>query len=100
MFDKGYDGRWGVEDLDLGFRLHEDNRKIFLLKEAKSIHYPHGKNKRERKMEGYENLKYFHNKFNTLATKVFFEKYLEESIGLKDINEAIAELMKQEIKAY
>lgn len=100
LFDKNYDGRWGVEDLDLGFRLSQNDRKIFLLTTAMAIHYPHGKNKKERKMEGYENLKYFYAKFNTPETKIFFEKYLEASIGLKDLNETILKSTNQAIRLF
>jgi glycosyltransferase involved in cell wall biosynthesis len=89
LFDSYYDGKWGVEDLDLGLRLSGNGRKIYLLKSAKSVHYPHGKNKKERRTEGYENLKYFHQKFNTIGTRIFFERYLTGTGNLRDLNQAI-----------
>ena len=91
LFDENYDGRWGVEDLDLGFRLNQNNRKIFLLKEALSIHYPHGKKKHQHNIEGYENLKYFHQKYNTPITEIFYQKYFSGSSesGLIDLHEQI-----------
>jgi glycosyltransferase involved in cell wall biosynthesis len=88
LFDESYDGRWGVEDNDLGFRLHQSGVKICLLREAMSIHYPHGKNKEERRQEGYENCLYFHDKFKTLETKLFLDHYRDTGASsLADINE-------------
>jgi glycosyltransferase involved in cell wall biosynthesis len=100
LFDENYDGRWGVEDIDLGFRLNQNGNKIYLLRSAKAIHYPHGKNKKERKLEGYENLKYFHHKFNTFETKVFYERYLQGSHELKNLNETVLMLSNQESRVY
>jgi glycosyltransferase involved in cell wall biosynthesis len=85
VFDEGYDGRWGVEDNDLGFRLHLYGVNICLLRSALSIHFPHGKDKAERREEGYQNCLYFHNKFNTLETKLFLDHY--NSPSLDDIND-------------
>lgn len=84
LFDENYDLRWGVEDNDLGFRLYHSGVKLHLLREAKSIHYPHSKNKEDRHLEGYKNCQYFHKKFNTLETALFLERFLE--VELADIN--------------
>lgn len=75
MFDERFDQRWGVEDNDLGFRLTCVGVKIKLLRDAKSIHFPHSKNKLERHQQGYENCRYFHNKFNTKETQAFLDYY-------------------------
>ncbi len=84
LFDENYDLRWGVEDNDLGFRLHQAGVKLQLLRAAKSIHYPHSKKKEERHLEGYKNCQYFHQKFNTLETGMFLGSFLE--VELTDIN--------------
>lgn len=95
LFDEKYDGRWGVEDNDLGFRLHQMGVKICLLRTAQSIHYPHGKNKSERQMEGYFNCIYFNEKFNTIETGLFLESYTKKSMTLEDINELSLNLTKK-----
>jgi GT2 family glycosyltransferase len=89
LFDENYDGRWGVEDNDLGFRLHQNGVRISLLRKAQSIHYPHDKNKRERILEGLDNRKYFHQKFNCYPTKLFLECYKLGSTEYIDINDTI-----------
>jgi glycosyltransferase involved in cell wall biosynthesis len=42
-FDTVFEPRYGFEDIDLGYRLHHKKMNIYLLKEAKAFHYPHGK---------------------------------------------------------
>ncbi len=84
LFDEKYNLRWGVEDNDLGFRLHHSGVKLHILREAKSIHYPHSKNKEERHLEGYQNCQYFHEKFNTVETGIFLGTFLLKE--LTDIN--------------
>lgn len=85
LFDESYDGRWGMEDQDLGFRLQQNGVKICLLRSASSIHYPHGKDKLKRHLEGYQNCLYFNNKFKTLESQIYLENY--RSTTLVDINE-------------
>lgn len=78
FFDEQYDGRWGCEDNDLGFRLHQDGGRFYVLRSAESIHYPHETNLKEKLEEGYQNCIYFHNKFPTPETKLFLEHYKNE----------------------
>jgi glycosyltransferase involved in cell wall biosynthesis len=87
LFDDRYDGRWGAEDNDLGYRLHLEGVKIILLRAAKSIHYPHGKDKAARQKEGYENTAIFHDKFKTLATRIFFDMCMNPD--MTDLNELL-----------
>ncbi|MBD0254140.1 MAG: glycosyltransferase [Cytophagales bacterium] len=95
LFDEKYDGRWGVEDNDLGYRLHQNGVQICLLREAVSIHYPHGKDKVSRHHEGYENCRYFNNKFPGIETQLFLDHYTSKE--LVDINELVlAGVGKQE----
>lgn len=90
LFDAAYDGRWGCEDNDLGFRLWQNEVGIYLCREAESIHFPHGKDMTRKLDEGYANCEYMHKKFKTKATAVFLENYkqivLNEGV---DINELI-----------
>jgi glycosyltransferase involved in cell wall biosynthesis len=86
-FDENYDGRWGVEDQDLGYRLYKDGVGIYLLRAAESIHYPHSYNAKQKLEDGIENCKYFYNKFPTKEHELFLEHYL--SPDLVDINELV-----------
>jgi glycosyltransferase involved in cell wall biosynthesis len=85
LFDENYDGRWGMEDQDLGFRLQDDGVAICLLRDALSIHYPHGKDKLNRHLEGQRNCEYFNNKFKTCESEIYLKNYLSPT--LVDINE-------------
>jgi len=85
QFDFNYDGKWGVEDNDLGYQLHQYGIKICLLRSAESIHYPHPKIKEARHLEGYENCIYFNKKFNSLETQLFLDHFLGSDFV--DINE-------------
>jgi glycosyltransferase involved in cell wall biosynthesis len=85
LFEEVYDGRWGVEDNDLAYRLCEYGVKIHLLRNAEAIHYPHEKDKQKRRIEGYVNCEYFHNKYQTLETKLFLDIFLNTG-KLIDIN--------------
>lgn len=90
LFDTNYDGNWGCEDNDLGFRLCEKGIKIKLCRAAESVHYPHGKDMNIKLQQGYENCVYFNRKFATIATQIFLDNYrklvLNESV---DINELL-----------
>jgi glycosyltransferase involved in cell wall biosynthesis len=87
LFDENFDGRWGSEDNELAFRLHQSGVRIGLLRAATSIHYPHGKDKGERQKEGQLNCAYFHEKFPTVETRVFFTTYMKNEFV--DINDLI-----------
>jgi glycosyltransferase involved in cell wall biosynthesis len=87
-FDENYNGKWGVEDNDLGYRLYNNGVTFSLLREATSVHYPqdheYGDNVRKLQ-EGYENCTYFHNKFKSIQTKLFLDYFRDTSFA--DINE-------------
>ena len=77
LFDVNYDGNWGIEDNDLGFRLKEAGADFIVLRTAKSLHYPHKRDKNKFD-QGVINCRYFDRKFSTLATKIFLRNYLHE----------------------
>jgi len=91
LFDEKYDGRWGVEDNDLALRLGQRGIKIHFLRSAEAIHYPHDKNKQERRIEGLPNCSYFNSKFGTVETQLFLDSYLN-IIELVDINKISMEM--------
>jgi glycosyltransferase involved in cell wall biosynthesis len=85
LFDENYNGRWGVEDNDLGFRLHQRGIRTYLLRNAQAIHYPHYRNWEDMTEQGTKNCIYFHNKFQTPETELFLRYYMHPDF--LDINE-------------
>ncbi len=73
LFDAGYDCNWGMEDLDLGYRLHRNKVKIVLNRNADAIHYPHSRNIECNISENETNKAYFDRKYDTEETKLFLK---------------------------
>ena len=96
LFDEGYDGNWGCEDNDLGYRLLLAGRDLHFCREAAVLHLPHGTDLDLKRQEGYANCKYFHNKYHTAETQLFFDYYLQEITGheVLDFHELILESEK------
>jgi glycosyltransferase involved in cell wall biosynthesis len=82
-FDTNLDFNWGVEDLELGYRLWKHNVKFIVDANAMSIHYPHDADMKQKFEEEKINKDYFHKKHNSLATKVFL------NCSFLEINEKI-----------
>jgi GT2 family glycosyltransferase len=51
-FDAAYDGHWGYEDIDLGFRLHRNGRRFRYLREAVVYHQEGGPLSAEHRRRG------------------------------------------------
>jgi GT2 family glycosyltransferase len=75
MFDEGFDGKWGIEDNELGYRLHKAGIPIHLLREAACFHYPHHSHREGKEAQGRDNCEYFHNKFKTPETELFLRHF-------------------------
>jgi len=73
LFDELFDQRWGVEDLDMGYRLHMDGIKFIIAKNATALHYPHDSNMKEKFEEEIHNKYLFHKKHNSSSTQTFLE---------------------------
>jgi glycosyltransferase involved in cell wall biosynthesis len=82
-FDRNLDFNWGVEDLELGYRLWKHGVKFVICNNATSIHYPHDADMNQKFEEEKVNKKYFHEKYKCLATKVFLD------CGFLELNEKI-----------
>jgi glycosyltransferase involved in cell wall biosynthesis len=95
LFDEGYNGNWGCEDNDLGYRLLLKNKSICFSRKIMALHLPHGINLELKKEQGYANCLYFHNKFRTPATKLFLQTYLKEITGNEVID--FNELMQADV---
>lgn len=97
MFDENFDGRWGCEDNELGFRLHQNGIKIKLCRKAESLHYPHEMDFDDKIDQGYENCIYFNRKHNTAETKLFLQHYQKIAISESiDINEILLSNIEKE----
>lgn len=70
-FDENF-RTWGMEDVDLGFKLYKNNICFTLNLDAEAIHYPHdSKNDSESKKDtDKENLRYFHNKHKCIESEM------------------------------
>ena len=79
LFDENYDGNWGCEDNDLGYRLHAAGKKIVLCRDAAALHLPHDTTEKEQ--QGHENCKYFNQKFGTPETQLFLDYYVKDLSG-------------------
>jgi glycosyltransferase involved in cell wall biosynthesis len=88
MFDEGFNGNWGSEDNDVGFRLQQNGIELVLCREAHAVHYPHMEED-EGKLQ-MNNCTYLNSKYNTPATRLFVENYHDpEKKEFTDINEML-----------
>jgi glycosyltransferase involved in cell wall biosynthesis len=71
VFDTAYDGRWGVEDIDLGYRIYKNKVRFVLNRNAASLHYPHFSDTTEKLRQEHHNKLYFHRKHNMPEAEVF-----------------------------
>ncbi|MEM9719533.1 MAG: glycosyltransferase [Bacteroidota bacterium] len=78
MYDENFDGNWGGEDNDLGYRLHEGGIPIHLCREARVLHLPHTDPSQVGEKNGYKNCRYFHQKYNTPETQLFLDYCVQE----------------------
>ncbi len=78
LFDENYDGNWGTEDQDLGYRLHLANKEIMLCRDAVVLHLPHESDSAAKEREGFANCQYFNHKFQTLETQLFLDCYAKD----------------------
>lgn len=95
MFDENYNGRWGVEDNDLGYRLQQKGIKTYLLRNAQTIHYPHYRSQSDMVEQGTKNCRYFHDKFQTAETALFLQYYMHPDF--LDINKMLLERRMSEV---
>ena len=68
-FDTNFDFRWGIEDVELGYRLFKNNHIFELSRSASAIHIPHSGDKQKKLQEEHFNKLYFHEKHNSIETK-------------------------------
>jgi glycosyltransferase involved in cell wall biosynthesis len=73
LFDEIFDQRWGVEDLEMGYRLYMNKIKFIVAQNATALHYPHNSSMSEKFDEEIYNKYLFHKKHNCLSTQTFLE---------------------------
>lgn len=78
LFDENYDGNWGTEDNDLGYRLHQAGKKFLLCRDAVVLHLPHKVDVASRLKQSVENCRYFSQKYPTFETQLYFEHYAKD----------------------
>jgi Predicted glycosyltransferases len=83
MFDETFNS-WGMEDIDLGFRLYQDHLPFIINFDALTIHYPHDtyKNYTAKNDTDFDNCEYFCKKYNSIESEMYYcgkgEFYNEE----------------------
>lgn len=70
-FDENYKS-WGMEDVDLGYRLFKNNIRFTLNLQADAIHHPHDSvsDSADKKGTDKKNLIYFHDKYNGIDSEM------------------------------
>ncbi|PSL51931.1 galactosyltransferase-like protein [Saccharothrix carnea] len=72
MYDEEF-RQWGGEDLDLAYRLHRDGARFGVIREARSLHYPHDKDQGDNTRSAHENYRYIAEKYGTPITRLLTE---------------------------
>ena len=73
LFDVAFDQRWGVEDLEFGYRLFLNNIKFVVAENAVALHYPHDDSMEEKFNEELYNKYLFHEKHQAVSTQLFLD---------------------------
>ena len=87
-FDEGFTS-WGIEDVELGYRLHKEGLKFIFNKEAKSIHFPHKINQTldidDDWCPDWFSRKYFYKKYQNLDTELYLTGFMDQWFN-RDLN--------------
>ncbi|MGX7823950.1 MFS transporter [Actinokineospora sp. 24-640] len=73
-FDEAYRS-WGVEDVDLSYRLHKVGARFALNRDACAIHVPHPKSYEANMASAAGNYRYFAAKYNTPITDLLVDNH-------------------------
>jgi glycosyltransferase involved in cell wall biosynthesis len=77
-FDELFDLRWGVEDMELGYRLYENFVPILINRSAESVHYPHDHDMTGKFDEEVINKQLFYAKHKAIEVKLFIDSTFAE----------------------
>jgi glycosyltransferase involved in cell wall biosynthesis len=96
-FDEGYMG-WGIEDVDLGYRLHRRGLRTIVDTDAVNLHqlHPQGESSavlsvRRRGAESLRNTQYFCRTHSTLEAYLYWQ-YITRKHSLLEVNQLLGEL--------
>jgi glycosyltransferase involved in cell wall biosynthesis len=81
LFDEAFRS-WGVEDQDIGYRLHQAGARFMLEREAASVHEPHPHSPWRNYLSFLKNSEYFARKHGTPQARMILEHDLFEIEGL------------------
>nr|WP_295869914.1 glycosyltransferase [uncultured Chitinophaga sp.] len=71
VFDTAYDRRWGMEDIDLGYRIFKNDVPFVLNRNAASLHCPHFSDTSEKLRQEHHNKLYFVRKHGIREVDIF-----------------------------
>lgn len=73
LFDETYKS-WGMEDIDIAFRLYQENLPFVINLDALAIHYPHDShtNFSSKNDSDFDNCEYFSKKFNCFESEMYY----------------------------
>ncbi len=90
-FDEIFQKKWGVEDVELGYRLYKSGIKFKLLRDAYAYHLPHAVSWRRNLRELDDNLLLFFKKFQNYEIELYADhlrvgilKYMESMRNIKE----------------
>jgi len=72
-FDVNFDGNWGIEDIDMGYRIFKNGVPIILNRNASSVHCPHFSNTAEKLRQEKTNKLYFIEKHKFAEAEEFLK---------------------------
>jgi len=96
-FDEIYQKKWGIEDVELGYRLYETGLRFKLLRQASAYHLPHATSWRRNLSELKDNMIVFYDIFQNYEIELYVDhlkvgllKYMECIKNIKTVGYKIS----------
>lgn len=94
-FCEDFQKKWGVEDVELGYRLHKQGLRYVLSREANGYHLPHFVSWKNNLSQLDDNLDLFLNKYPVLEVELY-SQYLK--VGLLKYIESLSKFQEKALK--